>query len=184
RRTSSTTSSTRRSGGSPAAPTRCCETSSPNALWACPATCASTRTCRSRSCRRNVCSLAGGGGGPRPPPLRGPPPPCEERSLRYRQMMSPVEATLPIGPDQQVSGLWLRPDGATAALVLAHGAGAGMAHRNMATLAEGLAQRGVATLRYNFLYMERGSKRPDAPKLAQAAVPAAVAQAARLARDL
>ena len=69
----------------------------------------------------------------------------------------------------------------TAALVLAHGAGAGMAHKAMAAIAEGLAERGVATLRYNFLYMELGSKRPDVPALAHAVVRAAVAEGARMA---
>jgi len=83
-----------------------------------------------------------------------------------------------------VSGLWDCPKGAVAALVLAHGAGAGMAHKAMAATADGLADRQIATLRYNFLYMERGSKRPDAPALAHAAVRAAVAEAARLAPTL
>lgn len=83
-----------------------------------------------------------------------------------------------------VSALWDRPKGATAALVLAHGAGAGMAHKAMAATADGLAERRIATLRYNFLYMERGSKRPDAPALAHTAVRAAVAEAAMLAPDL
>jgi predicted alpha/beta-hydrolase family hydrolase len=66
-----------------------------------------------------------------------------------------------------------------ACYVLAHGAGAGMGHPFMAATAEGLAERGVATLRYQFPYMERGSKRPDAPASAHAAVRAAVAEAAR-----
>ena len=70
-----------------------------------------------------------------------------------------------------------RPPMRRACYVLAHGAGAGMAHPFMAAVAEGLAERGVATLRYQFPYMERGSKRPDAPKLAQATVRAAVAEA-------
>jgi predicted alpha/beta-hydrolase family hydrolase len=69
-------------------------------------------------------------------------------------------------------------------LVLAHGAGAGMTHKSMVAIAEGLAGRDIATLRYNFPYMERGSRRPDAPALAHATVRAAVAEAARLAPDL
>ncbi len=85
---------------------------------------------------------------------------------------------------EQVSGLWLRPSGARACLVLAHGAGAGMAHKSMAALAEGLAQRDVATLRYQFPYMERGSRRPDPPAVAHAAVRAACAKAAMLAGEL
>src|SRR5262245_32599321 len=59
-----------------------------------------------------------------------------------------------------------------------------MAHKSMAAIANGLAERGVATLRYNFLYMERGSKRPDSPALAHQAVRAAVDEAARLATTL
>ncbi|HRP11592.1 MAG TPA: hypothetical protein PLK37_11195 [Terricaulis sp.] len=86
--------------------------------------------------------------------------------------------------DAETSALWLAPPDAKAAYVFAHGAGAGMAHKSMAAIAEGLAARGIATLRYNFLYMERGSKRPDAPPLAHAAVRAAVAQAHALAADL
>ena len=66
-----------------------------------------------------------------------------------------------------------------ATLVIAHGAGAGMAHPFMAALAAGLAQRHIATLRYQFPFMERGSKRPDTPKVAHAAVRAAVREAAR-----
>src|SRR5687768_8938110 len=76
------------------------------------------------------------------------------------------------------------PDGARACYVLAHGAGAGMAHAFMAAVADGLAERGIATLRYQFPYMERGSKRPDAPPLAHAAVRAAVAQASTLLPQL
>ena len=76
-----------------------------------------------------------------------------------------------------VSGLLQAPPQARACYVLAHGAGAGMTHPFMAAVAEGLAERGIATLRYQFPYMERGSKRPDPPKLAHAAVRAAVTAA-------
>jgi predicted alpha/beta-hydrolase family hydrolase len=78
-----------------------------------------------------------------------------------------------------VSALLLRPDNARACFVFAHGAGAGMAHPFMETVATGLRDRGIATLRYQFPYMEKGSKRPDAPAVAHAAVRAAVAEAAR-----
>lgn len=91
--------------------------------------------------------------------------------------------TLNVG-DETTSALWLSPPGAKAAYVFAHGAGAGMAHKSMAAVAEGLAQRGVATLRYNFLYMEKGGKRPDAPALAHAAVRAAVGKTRALAPQL
>ena len=81
----------------------------------------------------------------------------------------------------QVSGILLMPEHAFACLVLAHGAGAGMQHPFMAAVADGLRTRGLGTLRYQFPYMERGSKRCDAPPLAHAAVRAAVAAAAKLA---
>ena len=80
---------------------------------------------------------------------------------------------------QRVSALLQAPPEARACYVLAHGAGAGMDHPFLAAIAGGLAERGIAILRYQFPYMERGSKRPDAPKLAQATVRAAVAEAAR-----
>ena len=98
--------------------------------------------------------------------------------------MTPEPVVIDLGEDRTVSGLWIKPDAASALLVLAHGAGAGMAHKSMTAIAEGLAERGVSTLRYNFPYMERGSKRPDTPTVAHEAVRAAVAQAARLAPDL
>jgi len=78
-----------------------------------------------------------------------------------------------------VSGLWQAPSVARALLVLAHGAGAGMTHRSMAAIAEGLVERGVATLRFQFPYMERGGKRVDPAPIAHAAVRAAVAEAGR-----
>jgi uncharacterized protein len=78
-----------------------------------------------------------------------------------------------------VSALLLHPPQARACFVFAHGAGAGMTHPFMETVTTGLGERGVATLRYQFPYMEQGSKRPDRPAVAQAAVRAAVAEAAR-----
>ena len=84
-----------------------------------------------------------------------------------------------VDADTTVSGLLQTPAGARAAYVLAHGAGAGMDHAFMAQAAQGLAERGLATLRYQFPYMERGSKRTDPPAVAHAAVRAAVARAAQ-----
>jgi uncharacterized protein len=81
-----------------------------------------------------------------------------------------------VGP---VSGLLTRPSHARACFVFAHGAGAGMTHPFMAKVAAGLGERGIATLRYQFPYMEKASKRPDPPSVAHAAVRAAVAEAAR-----
>ena len=71
------------------------------------------------------------------------------------------------------------PGDPVACYVLAHGAGAGMRHPFMAAAAKGLAERGIATLRYQFPYMDAGSKRPDSPKVAHVAVREAVAEAAR-----
>jgi predicted alpha/beta-hydrolase family hydrolase len=67
---------------------------------------------------------------------------------------------------------------------MAHGAGAGMGHPFMEAVAKGFATHGIATLRYEFPYMERGSKRPDTPAVAKARVREAVAEAARRAPGL
>jgi predicted alpha/beta-hydrolase family hydrolase len=84
----------------------------------------------------------------------------------------------------QVSGLLLRPDDAKALYVFAHGAGVGMNHPSMASNAQGLAELGIATLRFQFPYMEKGGGRPDPPGIAHATVRAAVAKAAELAPEL
>jgi predicted alpha/beta-hydrolase family hydrolase len=91
--------------------------------------------------------------------------------------------SIPVG-GRQVSGVLLRPDGAKALYVFAHGAGVGMNHPSMASNAQGLAERGIATLRFQFPYMEKGGGRPDPPPVAHAAIRAAVAKAAELAPDL
>ena len=78
-----------------------------------------------------------------------------------------------------VSALLRVPTDAWAGYVFAHGAGAGLEHAFLAACACGLAERGIASLRYQFPYMEQGSKRPDAPKTAHAAVRAAVAETAQ-----
>jgi predicted alpha/beta-hydrolase family hydrolase len=91
----------------------------------------------------------------------------------------PEPLTIELENAQRVSGLLIAPPGARACYVFAHGAGAGMAHPFMAQVSAGLAERGIASLRYQFPYMERRAKRPDPPALAHAAVRAAVAQAAR-----
>jgi predicted alpha/beta-hydrolase family hydrolase len=83
-----------------------------------------------------------------------------------------------------VSGLLLLPPQPKALYVLAHGAGAGMRQRFLVATAQGLLKRGVGTLRYQFPYMEKGSKRPDRPPVAFATVRAAVEEAARLAPDV
>jgi uncharacterized protein len=86
---------------------------------------------------------------------------------------------LRISDTTSVSALLSRPGQPRACLVLAHGAGAGMTHRFMEDVATGLGERGVATLRYQFPYMEKGGKRPDPPAVAHAAVRTAVDEAAR-----
>jgi predicted alpha/beta-hydrolase family hydrolase len=83
-----------------------------------------------------------------------------------------------------VGGLLIRPPDAALLLVLAHGAGAGMRHPFLEGLAQSLAARRVATLRYQFPYMEHGGRRPDPPAVAQATVRAAVAAARAAAPEL
>ena len=97
---------------------------------------------------------------------------------------NPQPVTIALDAAQRVSGLLQAPPKAQACYVMAHGAGAGMAHPFMASFANHLAERGIATLRYQFPYMERGSKRPDSPKLAQETVRAAVVAASRLVPEL
>ena len=82
------------------------------------------------------------------------------------------------------SGILLRPPDAWANYVLAHGAGAGMRHRFMESIAQALAERGIATLRYQFPYVEARSRRPDPPGVLEAAVRAAVAKARDATPDL
>ena len=84
------------------------------------------------------------------------------------------------GGSQRVSALLERPAGAWLLYVMAHGAGAGMRHKFMESMAAALANRGVATLRYQFPYMEAGRKRPDGPEVAQETVGAAVDRAASI----
>jgi predicted alpha/beta-hydrolase family hydrolase len=93
--------------------------------------------------------------------------------------VSPQEVKLQIDGENAVSALLLQPPSAQACFVFAHGAGAGMTHAFMEQVASGLYDRGIATLRYQFPYMEKGSRRPDPPAIAHAAVRAAVAEAAR-----
>jgi predicted alpha/beta-hydrolase family hydrolase len=98
--------------------------------------------------------------------------------------MDEEAVTIPIEGAEPVSGLWQAPASASACLVLAHGAGAGMRHRAMGAIAHGLGERGIAVLRYQFPYMEKGGKRVDPPPIAHAAVRAAVAEAGRRAGGL
>jgi uncharacterized protein len=101
-------------------------------------------------------------------------------------MKNAAAQTLAIGIDEatSVSALLVRPTDARACFVFAHGAGAGMTHPFMETVAAGLSERGVASLRYQFPYMEKASRRPDSPGVAHAAVRAAVAEAGRYCAGL
>ncbi len=94
--------------------------------------------------------------------------------------MKPESVTLDVDGAQQVAGLLIRPPGAVACYVLAPGAGAGMEHSFMTACADELATLGIATLRYQFPYMQRGSRRPDPPETCHATVRAAM----RCANDL
>ena len=98
--------------------------------------------------------------------------------MKTQDVMISVEGAQP------VSGLLQNPSGAWAGFVLAHGAGAGMTHPFLSALADGLGQRGILSLRYQFPFMQQGSKRPDRPAVAQRTVRAAVAAAASLAPTL
>src|SRR5579863_4348580 len=91
---------------------------------------------------------------------------------------APERFTIDTGKPGAVSALLLRPEAPRACFVFAHGAGAGMTNAFMEAFANGLSERGIASLRYQFPYMEKGSKRPDPPAIAQAAVRAAMAKAA------
>jgi uncharacterized protein len=91
--------------------------------------------------------------------------------------VSPQKLEFEVANAGPVSALLIRPAEARACFVFAHGAGAGMTHPFMETFATGLGERGIASLRYQFPYMEKGSRRPDPPAMAHATVRAAVAEA-------
>ena len=91
----------------------------------------------------------------------------------------PISLAIALPSGGTVSGLLQAPANARACYVFAHGAGAGMDHAFMEAIARGLAEHGIASLRFNFPFMEQGSKRPDSPAVAHAAIRAAVAEAAR-----
>jgi uncharacterized protein len=93
----------------------------------------------------------------------------------------PEQLSIRVDAAHNVSGLLLRPSSSRACYIFAHGAGAGMTHPFMQAVAADLADAGIATLRFQFPYMEQGARRPDPPKLAHAAVQAAAAEASRRA---
>jgi hypothetical protein len=91
--------------------------------------------------------------------------------------MNAQPLALTVDDNTTVSALWMQPPRPVATYVFAHGAGAGMNHDFMVDLSRALFDQSVATLRYQFPFMERGSRRPDSPAVAHAAVRAAVALA-------
>ncbi|MDE5442752.1 alpha/beta hydrolase [Bradyrhizobium sp. CSA207] len=91
-----------------------------------------------------------------------------------------TELKLDIERIGSVSAILTQPDNARACYVLAHGAGADMRHAFMDKIAAGLANRSIATFRFNFPYMEKKQGRPDQPAVAHATIGAAVEEAARL----
>ncbi len=110
---------------------------------------------------------------------------AERRRMHPPELPGPMETApverLRIDCDAaaSVSALACLPSDPWAGFVFGHGAGAGMSHDFMTRFAHGLAERGMATLRYQFPFMEQGSKRPDVPKVAHATVRAAVGEALR-----
>src|SRR5215204_4464614 len=104
--------------------------------------------------------------------------------MTMRQATEADPVTLDIDGVGSVSGLFLNPPRAWACFVLAHGAGAGMTHSFLESLSAGLGERGVATLRYQFPFVEQGGKRPNRPSVAHATVRAAVAKASELCPSL
>lgn len=100
-------------------------------------------------------------------------------------MPASVELAITLGDGTgQVSGLLTRPENARALYVLAHGAGAGMRHPFLERMARGLGDHAIATLRYQFPFMERRARRPDPPAVAERTVRAAATEAAGAAPGL
>lgn len=94
------------------------------------------------------------------------------------------ELSIEIEDGASVSALLVRPPDAVALYALAHGAGAGMRHPFLETMAERLADRAIATLRYQFPYMQAGKRRPDPPRVLESTARAALTAAAREAGEL
>ncbi|GAO42643.1 alpha/beta hydrolase family protein [Flavihumibacter petaseus] len=93
--------------------------------------------------------------------------------------MKTKKSILAVPDAGKVSGEYFVPADAISLLVLAHGAGAGMHHVFMVTLAERLAAAGIATLRFNFPFSENGKGRPDTPKVAHQTISTALKHAAK-----
>lgn len=100
--------------------------------------------------------------------------------MGHMKVITPERLTIEAGKAGSVSALLLCPDTPRACFVFAHGAGAGMTHTFMEAFANGLCERDIASLRYQFPYMEKASKRPDPPAIAQVTVRAAAAKASQV----
>jgi predicted alpha/beta-hydrolase family hydrolase len=94
--------------------------------------------------------------------------------------MTKLESQLEVAGRGPVSTVLLRPEGAQLLYVLGHGAGAGMRHPFMETIARLLAERRVATYRYQFPYMQANRRSPDPPNILEATVRAAIDSAIEL----
>ena len=105
----------------------------------------------------------------------------ERTEMTEKTMKVDIQVSERLG---KVSGILVHPPDAWALYLLAHGAGAGMRHPFLETIARRLAELGMATLRYQFPYMEAGRNRPDSPAVAEATVQAAVAKAGEVAPEL
>jgi predicted alpha/beta-hydrolase family hydrolase len=94
---------------------------------------------------------------------------------------APQVLSIDVKPNVRVSALLQMPAAAQACFVFGHGAGAGMNHSFMTDFANALSARNIGTLRYQFPYMENGSRRPDPPALCHATLRAAVEEAKKQA---
>ena len=105
-------------------------------------------------------------------------------TARVAQTVRAEERRIAVPGAGEVSALLVMPTGARALYVLAHGAGAGMRHAFMDAIAHKLAAQGIGTLRYQFVYTERGGHRPDPEPVLLATVRAAIAEGIRIANGL
>src|SRR4051812_2824702 len=100
-------------------------------------------------------------------------------------VIAPVEMQVELGKNAgSVSAFLLRPPDAWLLYVLAHGAGAGMRHRFLENISASLAGRGIATLRFQFPYVEAGRRRPVGPAILEETVRSAVTRAGAIVRAL
>src|SRR6185369_15785005 len=98
--------------------------------------------------------------------------------LNFIQKMKTQPLSLEVSPAiGNVSGECIIPEKATCIMSLAHGAGAGMNHSFMITLAKSLSEAGIATMRFNFPFTENKKGRPDPPAVAHKTIEASIVKA-------